>query len=84
MEDTTGITSLPIISRGLISWSLRMLNIRWCTLSEDLVYLRELIETEKIPSVIDRRYPLEQIAEIHAYVQTGYIVGNVVITLDNT
>jgi NADPH:quinone reductase-like Zn-dependent oxidoreductase len=47
---------------------------------DDLLVLKELVESGKLTPVIDRTYPLSQAPEAIAYVEKGHARGKVVIT----
>ncbi len=49
---------------------------------EDIVLIKELMESGEYKAVIDRTYPFEQIVEATRYVETRQKVGNVVITVN--
>ena len=70
-------------SKSLLKENGSYLSVRTSTSEEDenLVILKELVEAGKVKAVIDRRYPLEKVAEAHSYVETGRKTGNVVITV---
>ncbi|HKB44173.1 MAG TPA: zinc-binding dehydrogenase, partial [Chitinophagaceae bacterium] len=51
-------------------------------INEALEFIKGLIEDGKFSPVIDRKYPLEKIAEAYTYVASGQKIGNVIITMD--
>jgi NADPH:quinone reductase-like Zn-dependent oxidoreductase len=53
------------------------------TSQKDLVFMKELIEAGKVVPVIDRRYPLSEVAEALRYYGEGHARGKVVITLEH-
>ncbi len=48
---------------------------------KDLVFMRELLEAGKVVPVIDRRYPLSEVAEAMRYLVEEHAKGKVVITV---
>jgi NADPH:quinone reductase-like Zn-dependent oxidoreductase len=52
--------------------------------SEELDFLRNLIEREELKAAVDRGYPMEEAAEAHSFVESGQKKGSVVFTIRQT
>jgi NADPH:quinone reductase-like Zn-dependent oxidoreductase len=48
----------------------------------DLARLADMLQTGKVKPVVERRYPLERIADAIRYQETGHARGKVVVTMD--
>ena len=48
---------------------------------QDLLFVKELLETGKMKPIIDRRYPLEEVAQAIRYLEKGHARGKVIITV---
>ncbi len=69
----------PVIS---MTGSQKMGNFLAKANHNDLLFIKELLEAGKVKPVIDRRYPLSEVAEAIRYLEEGHAQGKVVITVD--
>lgn len=75
------------LARKLSAPSGQRLDVRWHArhagkmTTADLQWLVSLMESGELRTFIDREYPLERIAEAHAYVQQEHKRGHVVVTV---
>ena len=51
-------------------------------ITEELKFIRDRVEKGNFRPVIDRKYPLDKIAEAYRYVVSGQKIGNVIISMD--
>jgi NADPH:quinone reductase-like Zn-dependent oxidoreductase len=51
---------------------------------EDLAFIKELIECGKLAPIIDRCYPLNEVAKAFRYFEEGHPQGKIVITIENS
>ena len=71
-----------VLSRWVSLTSNKKLKIEAASQTKkDLLYLKELIEAGILKPVIDRSYPLAQVAEAHRYAESGQKKGNIAITV---
>ncbi len=79
--------ALPILQLLLLGPLLSMIGNRKMGLitaklkQQDLICLRDLLEAGKIAPVIDRRYPLSEVADALRYLEEGHARGKVVLTV---
>jgi NADPH:quinone reductase-like Zn-dependent oxidoreductase len=83
-----GFTSMPLLFQHMIIGPLRSNKNQKVGQQgtatpnrQDLEYLKMLLETEKMVTVIDRCYPFSEIAQAISYVETGRARGKVIITI---
>ena len=69
----------PLMSR---SGGQQMGNLLYRQNTQDLVFMKELLESGKVVPVIDRRYPLEELPEAFRYFGEGHARGKVVLAVE--
>ena len=48
---------------------------------DDVIFAKDLVEAGKVTPVIDRIYPLKEVAEAHRYMEKGHARGKIIVTM---
>jgi NADPH:quinone reductase-like Zn-dependent oxidoreductase len=74
-----GIVKTMIVAKFV---SQKLVIVMAHTSAADLTTLADLMQSGKLKSVIDRRYPLDQVADAVRYQETEHARGKVAVTVD--
>ncbi|QJX80541.1 NAD(P)-dependent alcohol dehydrogenase [Priestia megaterium] len=80
---TEPLPNFQMLKNGLVSKKKLLLSRNSPETSEALDFLKELVESEELKVVIDRRYEFEEIVEAHRYVERGHKRGNVILNIEH-
>ena len=72
---------LIALTAPLITRSKKLVILAHKPNSKDLIFMNDLFEAGKVAPVIDRRYPLSEVAEALRYFGKGHVQGKVVVTV---
>ena len=61
----------------------KKMGILWHKPNKGLEFMAELFEAGKVTPIIDRRYPLSEVAEALRYFGEGQVQGKIVITMEH-
>ena len=78
---------LSILFRSTKNSKLNKKNIKMMTTvnnSEDLTFIKELIESGKVKPVIDKEYPLNKVQDAFRYLGTKRAKGKIVLSINNS
>ena len=78
---TTGLANMVWAATSAVTGGPKVKTGMSVEKKDALAFLRDLIGAGQLRVVIDRTYPLEEIAEAHRYVDQGRKRGNVVVTI---
>ncbi len=71
------------IGHGALDWCRMGILIWKLNKKEDMVFMKELLEAGKVVPIIDRHYPLSEVAKALRYFEEGHAQGKVVITVEH-
>ena len=52
-----------------------------CEIKENLLFIRELVESGKIQITLDKTFPFEQMVEAHRYAESGAKRGSIAVRI---